>query len=763
MYIFRYENGGFESSFTPAQLQQIRRITLSQVLCQTMENIDTLQPFIFLTSDSFRNTRISCNDDLMNTFDLLPWTERISEFDNNINSFDNRPSLSSPRPFPNFDFDNDLSESQTQQSLIKTIPPSTTDMKIDDKLDIVTNEQTTSQNLTTTTPTTNPTVLIDDKLDFESKTIPNTNIPRSIQKRDLKENKNLKVNTTTNTNSTLDKSSPSKTYDFLLDDIGQLPSLSDLFNPRRTTTTTRRPYNRPRPSPQLSPYPQNDNLNTQNNEELTYLINIVPVTTPVSRPEPVRKQTVKITIQQAVDPSIQSSPQRKPIYNNNRLEYRPISDDYTSYGSNRPQIVNNRPFNTNYRPSTTRPTVADTDNFSYNNEQETDNQNFYSIYDFSNNRPKPIVNRPSNTYDNSYTTEYNPYGLTTFSHVQTTKRPDLFNRPTVQSDNSYDSNYNNYNTPTVPVENINPRPIASQNPIAITPGIAIYIDNKPIYVRPSSNTNQQTVSDSTYGSSSPSTFTDNDNDNDNVPIYSGHIYDKPDAPQNEYPKPFPFDKPSQNQFSSTWTSNRPNRPSYETIQTVNTYNVQHKETSSFNTNKAPPKPKPKPNVNLHLASEVGHQQRPDLSIVLDTHIRHKSNKASTPNPLSSQTISTSSTDKPVRFYYIGNVLHKKIPNEERSSNFNPKFDLKQVILKENYNSKWTPDKDEHEHYYGTNDTSSVTNDDYDDVGISSKESEDELETEFSIKRKIIEQSASKSANTKNKDHVFFDVIPSENR
>jgi peroxidase len=51
---FWYENGGFESSFTLAQLQQIRRLTLARILCDNLDGIDTLQPFVFLTVDDDR-------------------------------------------------------------------------------------------------------------------------------------------------------------------------------------------------------------------------------------------------------------------------------------------------------------------------------------------------------------------------------------------------------------------------------------------------------------------------------------------------------------------------------------------------------------------------------------------------------------------------------------------------------------------------------------------------------------------------------------
>ncbi|KAJ4444359.1 hypothetical protein ANN_06151 [Periplaneta americana] len=76
---FWYENGGFESSFTLAQLQQIRRITLARILCDNLDGIDTLQPFVFLTVDEDRNYRVPCDSDYIPHFDLKPWTESHKE------------------------------------------------------------------------------------------------------------------------------------------------------------------------------------------------------------------------------------------------------------------------------------------------------------------------------------------------------------------------------------------------------------------------------------------------------------------------------------------------------------------------------------------------------------------------------------------------------------------------------------------------------------------------------------------------------------
>ncbi|KAF3424880.1 hypothetical protein E2986_02079, partial [Frieseomelitta varia] len=77
---FWYENFRQEGSFTPGQLQQIRRVTLAQVLCATMDNVETLQPFVFLTHDTLKNQRVSCNDPVIGQLDLQFWAERSPGF-----------------------------------------------------------------------------------------------------------------------------------------------------------------------------------------------------------------------------------------------------------------------------------------------------------------------------------------------------------------------------------------------------------------------------------------------------------------------------------------------------------------------------------------------------------------------------------------------------------------------------------------------------------------------------------------------------------
>ncbi|KQS52308.1 uncharacterized protein Dere_GG11318, isoform C [Drosophila erecta] len=72
---FWYENGGFESSFTPAQLHSLRRVSLAQVLCRTVGG-GTLQPHIFIPAEFADNERQTCGMGSLSPIDLSPWLEQ---------------------------------------------------------------------------------------------------------------------------------------------------------------------------------------------------------------------------------------------------------------------------------------------------------------------------------------------------------------------------------------------------------------------------------------------------------------------------------------------------------------------------------------------------------------------------------------------------------------------------------------------------------------------------------------------------------------
>ena len=43
---FWYENGGWPSSFTPDQLDEIRKVKLSRILCDNSDHLETVQVYI---------------------------------------------------------------------------------------------------------------------------------------------------------------------------------------------------------------------------------------------------------------------------------------------------------------------------------------------------------------------------------------------------------------------------------------------------------------------------------------------------------------------------------------------------------------------------------------------------------------------------------------------------------------------------------------------------------------------------------------------
>ncbi|XP_068084341.1 thyroid peroxidase [Anabrus simplex] len=89
---FWYENGGFESSFTPAQLQQLRKVTLARILCNNLDSIDSVQPYVFLSADYDRNKHKSCASGSIPQLDLTPWIEYQRHDEANYHHFSDRDS-----------------------------------------------------------------------------------------------------------------------------------------------------------------------------------------------------------------------------------------------------------------------------------------------------------------------------------------------------------------------------------------------------------------------------------------------------------------------------------------------------------------------------------------------------------------------------------------------------------------------------------------------------------------------------------------------
>ncbi|KAK6624368.1 hypothetical protein RUM44_011227 [Polyplax serrata] len=68
---FWYENDLPPSSFTSAQLESIKRVTLSGILCSGLSSLDYIQSDALLQKDSYLNSEIACS--LQPALDLTPW------------------------------------------------------------------------------------------------------------------------------------------------------------------------------------------------------------------------------------------------------------------------------------------------------------------------------------------------------------------------------------------------------------------------------------------------------------------------------------------------------------------------------------------------------------------------------------------------------------------------------------------------------------------------------------------------------------------
>jgi len=72
---FFYENGGWPSSFTLEQLHEIRKFTLSRLLCDNTDTIDTVQIHAFVLPDHKVNPRVPCNSGVIPRLDLTKWID----------------------------------------------------------------------------------------------------------------------------------------------------------------------------------------------------------------------------------------------------------------------------------------------------------------------------------------------------------------------------------------------------------------------------------------------------------------------------------------------------------------------------------------------------------------------------------------------------------------------------------------------------------------------------------------------------------------
>uniref|UniRef100_A0A182PQQ4 Uncharacterized protein n=1 Tax=Anopheles epiroticus TaxID=199890 RepID=A0A182PQQ4_9DIPT len=181
---FWYENPGFESSFTPAQLESIRQVAFSQVLCRALGGGGTLQPFVFLPADFGQNERLPCESRLMAPIDLAPWKERDpfsdepegedededeeeeDEDENDVTSANGTASTSDLETAQSSTFSTTTTTTTRRPTLVAE-----TSSNVINKVDLITNGNTGVQPNRQRPPhsstlTVGPTVIISNKVDF---------------------------------------------------------------------------------------------------------------------------------------------------------------------------------------------------------------------------------------------------------------------------------------------------------------------------------------------------------------------------------------------------------------------------------------------------------------------------------------------------------------------------------------------------------------------------------------------------------------------
>lgn len=131
---FWYENGNHPGAFTPQQLQEIRKASLSRIICDGLDDIESLQPFAFLTVDGFNNQRKACKGSGIPRVNLRVWAEndirpqQLSSLDTVVPDFLNELPPQTPEFTPNdLDFEQYLKDkSDTEQIALAPKPETET-------------------------------------------------------------------------------------------------------------------------------------------------------------------------------------------------------------------------------------------------------------------------------------------------------------------------------------------------------------------------------------------------------------------------------------------------------------------------------------------------------------------------------------------------------------------------------------------------------------------------------------------------------------
>ncbi|XP_039754369.1 peroxidasin homolog [Pararge aegeria] len=357
---FWYENGGFESSLTPAQLQQIRRISLAQVLCRTLDSIDSIQPFVFLSPNNPDNDRISCRNGHLNNFDLSPWVEINSDSNNDIKKSEDSSTLKPGKPKPTTTKPKTTRKPQKVTKAPDINKPNAAILSKPQKQNHRLNRTDTTEKNTTKTTTDNPNSIpivqvIDDKLDF-------------------------KIKTRRYSDSDPDTRQYNNDY---YDDVQSVQSV----------VVNNLPHKRPNSRPYISV--------TENIDKYTYLINYVP------RPTQTWRQTT-----------------RRHGYDKDKNDRDVVKVTYQSYDDtyrrpNRPYF-NRHEFDNNFESRVNVPVTESSRSSARSNDDNTSTSNdkLSTEMFIMTNRPKPLTDKTTEKIDP--TTE-NIYKLLTFGYVGTYK------------------------------------------------------------------------------------------------------------------------------------------------------------------------------------------------------------------------------------------------------------------------------------------------------------------------------------------------------
>nr|XP_053635622.1 peroxidase-like [Cherax quadricarinatus] len=128
---FWYENRGFPSSFTIEQLEEIRKVKLSRIICDNSDDIKDVQVYAMVLPDHDINPRVPCNSGILPRMDLSKWRDLHSSnprpHPEPLLSVQLDPSILPAKTKDHFKFPGspelNLANSQLPQPLTGAVPP----------------------------------------------------------------------------------------------------------------------------------------------------------------------------------------------------------------------------------------------------------------------------------------------------------------------------------------------------------------------------------------------------------------------------------------------------------------------------------------------------------------------------------------------------------------------------------------------------------------------------------------------------------------